>query len=244
MKPKSLLLTFLVVLLNTAAFATKPDNEAVPAYQLQLLPNLDVLYFNQSIDFALPSLTTDVIDHVEFNRGTVQITPTGFTLNIDYSNIPEATDELKVFVRNTAGIVKLTYQKNITLKQKLSERNFESVGNDNNIFKLDDEIVTLKNAATTQKLLHSHKLDINTDRFDQDNISLQSFDMLIQTAEGAKIFHSATNQITDEMKAAIKTLADGDSITFLNIITEYSANNQRVKMNLNYFIKYVIGTVG
>jgi len=244
MKPTSLLLIFLVALINTACHATAPDNEAVPAYQLQLLPNLDVLYFNQTIDFALPALTTDVIDHVEFNRGMVQLTPTGFRLNVDYSNIPQATDELKVFVRVATGNIKLQYQKSITLKQKLSVKNFESVGNDNNIFKLDDEIQSLHNAASTQKLLHSHRLDINTDRFDQDSISLQSFDILINTGNGSQLFHSSTNEITDEMKAAIKTLTDGDSITFLNIMTEYSANSQRVKMNLNYLVKYVIGTVG
>ena len=245
MKPKAPLFS-LVVLLYSLGYAVSPDNQAIPrpVNQLPLVPLLKVMYFNQTLDFSLPQSSADVIDHVVFNHGWTTVEGKNFTLHINYANAPVAEDELKVFVRKADGSITLACDQHLLIRQKLSEKNFESVANDNNLFKLDGEIQPLDNYASKEKLARANHLDINTARFDQDSIRLQSFDLQLKTANGTQVLHSTTGDITPEMKAAIQTLKDNDSVTFINIMTTYVSNNQSVKLNLNYGVKYIIGTEG
>jgi len=92
--------------------------------------------------------------------------------------------------------------------------------------------------------LKAHQLKINAERFNAPGIELKEFDMEITTGNGVKKLHSPNGGITEEMKAALRNLSDGDFISISNIISEYKADSQRVKMNINYTVKLTIGNVG
>ncbi|MDB5284750.1 MAG: hypothetical protein JWO06_3825 [Bacteroidota bacterium] len=222
----------------------KPDNVATPGYNLDLLPGLNALYFNQVIDFSLPPASASVIDHVEFGRGTSQILPRGFRLTINYANRKTAFEDLKVYVRDAAGKVTLGYSKKITLEQKLGEWGGKTVADHDDLFKLDGTLQSLENYFTKDKLLKAQVLEISAERFNPAGIHLKSFDMLITTAKGLTMLHAEDGNITAEMKAAIQSLQDGDVVGFTNVVSEYVVNNQKVQMGINYTLKYTIGSEG
>ena len=242
------LLSPVVMLFVVFANASNTDNSSLPspdqAYDLQLLPALNVLYFNQAIDFQLPQSSSFAIDHVDFKRGSAIIYKDGFRLNIDYANRLTATEVLKVFVRDSKGNVTLAYEKSITLKQKLNEYLDKTVANDEDLFMLDGVLQVLENTASKVKLQKAEELSINPERFNAGSIRLQSFDLSIRTSIGTSVFHSDSGKITAEMKAAIGKLSDGDFVTFENLFSEYIAEHQKVPMRLNYSIKYKIGNDG
>ncbi len=229
---------------SSLASVSPTDNQTSPkadqTYPLQLLPKLDELYFNQTIDFLLPENSTTVIDHVEFEHGRTEMIENGFRLWVESANVPEAAEELRVYVRNTEGDVQLAYQRKISLMQKVNK----SVADDEDLFKLDDEFQSLSSFISREKLFKAHQLKINAQRFNAPGIELKEFDIEISTGNGVKKLHSPNGGITEEMKAALRNLSDGDFISISNIISEYKADSQRVKMNINYTVKLTIGNVG
>ncbi|HLP52450.1 MAG TPA: hypothetical protein VK154_16295 [Chitinophagales bacterium] len=233
----SLLLLFSFTGHATADTGTKPQPDQ--AFPLQLLPKLNVLYFNQTIEFTLPDATTTV-DHVEFERGVSQISPTGFCLQVEYGNLEKANCALKVFTKDAAGNITLAYERTITLLQKLKD----NVDYDDDLFMLDAKEMQLKGTLSKEQLLKATQLKLSSTRFNADQVQLIEFDMEIGSGSRAKKLHSPTGEITPEMKEAIRKLGDGDVISITNVVSQYEVDGQKVKMNINYTPKLTIGNVG
>ncbi len=240
---KNHLTTLLLPLFISTSLFAGSDTGTLPApdqaYPLDMLPQLETLYFNQEIEFTLTRPDVQ-IDHVEFNRGITELTGKGFKLSVEYANVEEATGVLKVYTRDAAGNIALSFSKKLILTQKLKN----DVSYHDDLFMLDDKVIDLNSNLSKYELAQAKQLKLNATRFQAHNIKLSSFDMVINTANGKQKLHSADGIITNEMKEALRKLNDGDTLMITNVLADYEHTGQKIKMNINYTPAVTIGTAG
>lgn len=240
---KTHLATILLPLFIYSSVFAGTDTEPTPkpdqAFPIELLPKLDILYFNQDIEFTLSTPNVKV-DHVEFSKGITEITDNGFRLRIEYANVDEATCNLKVYTADAAGNVSLAFDKKIILMQKLKN----DVSYHDDLFMLDDKMIDLHSNLSKYELQQARQLKLNSTRFDARNLRLSSFDMVINTGNGTQKLHSTDGTITNEMKDALRKLNDGATFMITNVFADYEVTGQKVKMDINYNPVVTIGTAG
>lgn len=213
---------------------SKPADNQSPNTGLRLVPEPEVLFYNQDYAFKVEGGNYKV-ESVTMDKATCfGIEENNFSLNVWWSNLDEHTVSLQVKVYDQNGKESVIERK-VLLQQKLPSPYL-----DNTLLKLDNKVIDTDLGLQKEDILKAEKLQFNQQDFTRHDVQLTSFKMRI----GDKVYESTDGNITQEMKEAVKQLTIDDVIKLEDVQGTYKALGSELKFNLNYKNNYKIVLAG
>ena len=226
MKKTQYLLLYLACILSLSVSAHTPDDvgHRQMIQYLKLLP--DTLYFNQDYSFDLPSMqghsfTVSITDYPLVQRDN------NIRILVPYSNRDEDTKTIQIYAGGN-NETNLIGEKPVTILQKLKG----NVAGDNNLFKIDDKVIDLRDNMQPEQFRAFKTFDINAERFQAKGLQVSGF--TLRVPETNEQINNQGNTVTEATRTFISRLKIGDNVRIENIKCSYLQYGRPVTIDINY----------
>lgn len=249
---KKLITIYLAALIATNCFSSTNANHIKSDNATQLTdatvkpaiyPDIDRIFFNQEYVFELRGGNSHTISRVEFADGAVTTDKTKALVSVHYANFSSLKSRFRVFVKDASGNEFILVDKEMSITQKYRYAEDEEF-DDTRFFRFDNRIINISETISKEELALFKTFSMNEQMFEVNSFKMSGFDMQITKGEKTITLHSNSDALTDEMKAAIQNLSNGDVVEFSNIKSTYTEKGQQVPLNTNYTVRVTIGSAG